>query len=125
MRLPGGEFRSTGVMSGAMDPATGQPLPYPGFELPGSAAAMDIEVQYTNLRGETQGPYTLRFDPDTALIAGQKDILERFWNSWVSFGGTGDRLAYFTHLISYRCALSSVRYGINKDEPDTARNRPL
>ncbi|WP_374628389.1 caspase domain-containing protein [Pannonibacter indicus] len=120
VRLPGGEFRSTGVMSGAMDPATGQPLPYPGFELPGSASAMEIEVQYTNLRGETQGPYTLHFDPDMALIAGQKDILERFWNSWISFGGGREQLAYFTHLISYRCALSGVRYGINKDEPDTA-----
>lgn len=30
----------------------------------------------------------------------------------------GQDLLYFTHLASYRCALSGIRYGVNGDAPD-------
>ncbi|WP_249138947.1 hypothetical protein [Actibacterium sp. MT2.3-13A] len=29
----------------------------------------------------------------------------------------GQDLLYFTHLASYRCALSDIRYGVNSDQP--------
>jgi len=29
----------------------------------------------------------------------------------------GQDLLYFTHLASYRCALSEIRYGVNSDQP--------
>ncbi|MCA1298129.1 caspase family protein [Stappia indica] len=119
IRLPDGEFRSTGFVSGALDPTTGQPVPYPAFELPGTASKTSIEVKYLDIRGETQGPFTLSFNPASALVAGQKDILERMSSAWLSYRDwDGKLLVYFTHLISYRCAISEVRYGIDSDTPD-------
>lgn len=118
--LPGEDFRSTGFVNGAVDPTTGQPIPYPSFELPGDASTTDIQVRYTDIRGESQGPFTINFDPNAALIAGQKDILERLSNGWISYRDyDGRRLVYFTHLISYRCAIDTVRYGLDTDTPDT------
>ena len=120
VRLPGGDFRSTGFVNGAVDPTTGQPIPYPSFELPGTAGDTDIDVKYTDIRGETQGPFTVNFRPGAALVAGQKDILERLSNAWVSYRDwNGKRLVYFTQLISYRCAIDTVLYGVDTDTPNT------
>ena len=118
--LPGEDFRSTGFMQGVTDPATGLPLPYPAFELPGNVAEkMTIQVKYTDVHGQEQGPFDIVFDPAGALVAGQKNILERFSTSWISYRDwNGKRLVYFTHLLSYRCAVKEIRYGIDRDEPD-------
>ncbi|PLX35815.1 MAG: hypothetical protein C0606_17090 [Hyphomicrobiales bacterium] len=111
---PGEEFRSTGFMQGYVDPQTGQPLAYPMFELPGNAEKMTIKVKYRDIRDEERGPYDVVFDPDMALVAGQKDILERLSSAWIAY--PDKKRAYFTHLISYRCAISEVRYGLGTDE---------
>ncbi|MDJ0612325.1 MAG: caspase family protein [Rhizobiaceae bacterium] len=119
VKMPGKEFRSTGFMQGALDPTTGQPIPVPFVELPGTAGKTDIEVQYTDIRGETQGPFSIAFDPALALVASQKNILEQFTNGWLSYRlWDGRQLVYFTHLISYRCAIDVVNYGVDKDSPD-------
>ena len=119
VRLPGGEFRSTGFIPGAVDTSTGQPIATPYLELPGNAEKADIEVQYKNIRGETQGPFKVRVDPNLLLISSQKNILEQFTNGWISYRlWEGKQLVYFTHLISYRCAIQTVEYGVDKDNPD-------
>ncbi|MEP0235821.1 caspase family protein [Roseibium sp.] len=121
VRLPGEDFRSTGFVNGALNPTTGQPIPYPGFELPGNAGPTDVEVQYTDVHGDVRGPFKIAFNPNAALIKSQKDILERLSNGWISYQDwDGKQLAYFTQLISYRCAIASVRYAVNSDQPDTA-----
>ena len=115
----GADFRSTGFLQGAIHPTTGKPIPYPTVELPGNTGPTTLQVRYRDIRGETQGPYEINFDPDTALIAGQKNILEQMSNSWVSYRKwNGKMLIYFTHLISYRCAIDSVEYGFDTDTPD-------
>lgn len=117
--LPGQDMRSTGFVSGAVDPSTGQPMPYPAFELPANAGDTTVRVSYRDVHGETQGPFEVRFTPATALVAGQKEILERLSSAWLSFRDwDGRRLAYFTHLISYRCAIAEVRYALDGDTPD-------
>ncbi|MTI44759.1 putative caspase-like protein [Roseibium hamelinense] len=119
VKLPNSDFKSTGFMANSMDPTTGKPIAYPMVELPGNAEAMDIMVKYTDIRGEEQGPFEIRFNPNLALIAGQKDILERMPNGWVSYRDfDGKRLVYFTHLISYRCAIDEVQYGLDTDTPN-------
>lgn len=119
VKLPGSEPRSTGFVSGAVDPSTGAPIPYPAFELPGTAGDTTIEVSYRNIHGEMQGPFPVRFTPGDALVAGQKDILERFTTGWLAFRDwDGRKLLYFTHLISYRCAIQQVRYALDSDTPD-------
>jgi hypothetical protein len=119
VRLPGKDFRSTGFMQGSIDPTTGQPIPMPFIELPGTAGKTDIEIKYTDIRGEMRGPFIVSFNPASSLIASQKSILEQFTNSWISYRlWEGKQLVYFTHLISYRCAIESINYGLNQDEPD-------
>ncbi len=119
VKLPAGEFKSTGFMQNSMDPTTGRPVAYPMIELPGNAEAMEIAVKYLDIRGVEQGPFNINFNPNTALIAGQKDILARMPNGWLSIQDfDGRRLVYFTHLISYRCAIDEVRYSFDTDAPD-------
>jgi hypothetical protein len=119
VRLPGEDERSTGFVNGAVDPTTGRPIPYPAFELPGNAGDTEIEVSYRDIRGERQGPFKVSFTPGDALVSGQKDILERLSTGWLSFRDwDGKRLVYFTHLISYRCAIEEVRYGLDTETPD-------
>ena len=118
VQLPGKDFRSTGFVNGAVNPQTGQPLPMPMFELPGNAGRTVIKVRYRDVRGQERGPFDLTFDPDLALVAGQKDILERLSTAWIAFPDS--KRAYFTHLISYRCAIDEVRYGIASDAPSKA-----
>jgi len=110
---------STGFLPGSMHPTTGKPIPYPMVELPGNAKAMRLYVTYLDVRGKEQGPFEVAFDPDMALVSGQKMILDRFSNSWISYRlWDGKQLAYFTHLISYRCALSRVEYGVDTNMPN-------
>lgn len=111
---------STGFMPGALHPQTGKPLPFPMIELPGHAKSMSLEVTYLDIRGEKQGPFTVNFDPDAALVSGQKAILDQFSTAWISYRlYDGKLLAYFTHLVSYRCAIDSVEYGIDSNVPST------
>ena len=122
--LPGEEFRSTGFLPNSVNPSTGKPIPMPMFELSGAAEKQTIRVRYADIRGEVQGPYDIVFDPVLALVAGQKQILEQFTTGWISYRHyNGKLLVYFSHLVSYRCSLASVRYGIDSETPD--REFPL
>lgn len=39
---------------------------------------------------------------------------------WVGIGtATGRDLLYFTHLLSWRCGVTDIRYGVNGAGPDT------
>ena len=119
VRLPGKDFQSTGFIQGAVDPTTGQPIATPFLELPGNIGKTDLEIKYMDIRGETQGPFAMLFDPNASLVASQKNILEQFTNGWISYRlWEGKQLVYFTHLISYRCALEAVSYGVDKENPD-------
>lgn len=109
------EFKSTGL-SETVNPATGFKMPNLYFPLKASVKRMKIEVKYTDIGNEARGPYELTFDPDAALYEGQKAALGMTRTSWVSFRDfDGKTLVYFTHLLSYRCALKEVAYGVDTD----------
>ncbi|MCP4185572.1 MAG: caspase family protein [Hyphomicrobiales bacterium] len=111
--------RSTGFLPGSMHPTTGKPIPFPMVELPGNAKATTFSISYLDVRGNEQGPFEVMFDPDLALVSGQKMILDRFSNGWISYRKwQGKQLAYFTHLVSYRCAISKVEYGVDTESPN-------
>lgn len=114
---PAGEFRATGLLQ-AIDPRTGRPMPNPGFELPPHQGVTEIALRYLDANGVASPVTTLPFDPRTALQQGMRDILERFSTSWLAFGtGQNSQLLYFTHLVSYRCAIEKVEIGYNGKPP--------
>lgn len=124
-RLGGeGAFTETGFLA-LNDQLTGKPMPNPSFVVPDRTAADVIAIKYLDLRGRETGPFEIRFDPQAALSEGNKQILDQFWTSWIAFDAGGNEgLVYFTHMLSYRCAIKEVRYSFNGAALDKAIDMP-
>jgi class 3 adenylate cyclase len=108
-----GEFQSTGFTQ-AIDQRTGKPAPLPTIELPPSQDRTTLYVRYDDATGRTAGPFAIPFDPQAALVASQRQVLERFPNSWVAFRPDMPNVLYYTHLISYRCAIERAEIGLDE-----------
>ena len=107
-----GDFRETGFID-TLDPRTRKRMPNPSIELSADAPAATIQVRYVDTNGDIQGPFPIRFDPEAALIRDQRKILDMTATSWLSFREFNGLLVYYTHLMSYRCAIREVRVGID------------
>jgi hypothetical protein len=118
-----GDFRETGFID-TLDPRTRKRMPNLSIELPGDAPAATIQVRYIDTSGEMQGPFPIRFDPEAALIRDQRKILDMTATSWLSFREFNGLLVYYTHLMSYRCAIREVRVGIDTTVPDKVLKMP-
>jgi uncharacterized caspase-like protein len=118
-----GNFRETGFMD-TLDPRTRKRMPNPSIELAADAPAATIQVRYVDTNGEVQGPFPIRFDPEAALIRDQRKILDMTSTSWLSFREFNGLLVYYTHLMSYRCAIREVRVGIDSTVPDKVLKMP-
>jgi Caspase domain len=119
----GGDFRETGFLD-TLDPRTRKRMPNPSIELAADAPAATIEVRYVDVSGNLQGPFPIRFDPEAALIHDQRKILDMTATSWLSFREFNGLLVYYTHLMSYRCAIREVRIGIDTAVPDQVLKMP-
>jgi hypothetical protein len=117
-----GDFRSTGTSS-AIDARTGRAVPMPSFELPPDQAPAPIYIVYEDATGRSAGPFIINFDPKVALPAGQRDLLDRTPNAWLSFHPERD-LVYFTSLVSNRCAIDRVVIGFDGGPLDTSLPLP-
>ena len=115
-----GTFRETGFLD-TLDQRTRKRVPNPSVELAADTPAATIEVRYVDASGNLQGPFPIRFDPEAALIHDQRKILDMTATSWLSFREFNGLLVYYTHLMSYRCAIREVRIGIDTTVP----NQPL
>jgi hypothetical protein len=71
-----------------------------------------------------QGPFPIKFDPEAALIHDQRKILDMTATSWLAFREFNGLLVYYTHLMSYRCAIREVRVGIDTSVPDKVLKMP-
>jgi uncharacterized caspase-like protein len=118
-----GDFRETGFLD-VLDARTRKRMPNPGIELPADAPAGTIQVRYIDASGEIQGPFPIKFDPEAALIKDQRKILDMTATSWLSFREFNGLLVYYTHLMSYRCAIREVRVGIDSAVPDKVLKMP-
>ncbi|RWX58315.1 methyl-accepting chemotaxis protein, partial [Mesorhizobium sp. M4B.F.Ca.ET.089.01.1.1] len=59
------------------------------------------------------------------LQQGDKQILDQFWTSWIAFDSGGNHgLVYFTQMLSYRCAIKEVHYGLDGAAPDKEIKMP-
>ncbi len=122
-RMGEGAFRETGFMD-ALDPRTRKRMPNPSIQLPADAPAGTIELRYIDAQGEMQGPFPIKFEPEAALIRDQRKILDMTATSWLSFREYNGLLVYYTHLMSYRCAIREVRIGIDSAVPDKVLKMP-
>jgi hypothetical protein len=111
-----GTFKPTGLLD-TLDQRTGQRMPNPSIPLPAKATATIIEVRYETADGGSVGPFPIRFDPDVALFREQKQILEQMPTNWVEFRDYNGTLIYFTTLVTYRCAIAELRYGLDDGKP--------
>jgi hypothetical protein len=118
-----GEFRETGFLD-TLDARTRKRMPNPAIELAGDAPAATIQLRYVDASGEMQGPFPIKFDPEAALIHDQRKILDMTVTSWLSFREFNGLLVYYTHLMSYRCAIREVRVGIDSAVPDKVLKMP-
>ena len=117
------EFRETGFID-TLDPRTRKRMPNPSIELAADAPAATIQVRYVDASGELQGPFPIKFDPEAALIRDQRKILDMTATSWLSFREFNGLLVYYTHLMSYRCAIREARIGIDTAVPDKVLKMP-
>lgn len=108
-----GPYTDTGFLQ-MNDPRTGKPMPNPTFALPDDTGANIIGIKYLDIRGQETGPFDIAFTPEASLQDQNKQILDQFWTSWIAFDASGNKgLVYFTHLMSYRCAIKEAKYGLN------------
>jgi len=119
----GGEFHETGFMD-TLDPRTRKRMPNPSIELAADAPAATIHLRYVDASGELQGPFPIKFDPEAALIHDQRKILDMTATSWLSFREFNGLLVYYTHLMSYRCAIREARFGVDSAVPDKVLKMP-
>jgi hypothetical protein len=118
-----GAFMETGFLD-TLDPRTRKRMPNPAIELSADAPASTIQMRYVDVNGEMQGPYSIRFEPEAALIRDQRKILDMTATSWLSFRQFNGLLVYYTHLMSYRCAIREVKVGIDSSVPDRVLKMP-
>jgi hypothetical protein len=118
-----GDFRETGFLD-TFDPRTRKRMPNPSIELAADAPAATIQLRYIDASGEMRGPFPIRFDPEAALLRDQRKILDMTATSWLSFREFNGLLVYYTHLMSYRCAIREVRIGIDSAVPDKVLKMP-
>ncbi|HLN09525.1 MAG TPA: caspase domain-containing protein [Xanthobacteraceae bacterium] len=117
------DFRETGFLD-TLDPRTRKRMPNPAIQLDADQAATTIYVRYVDASGTLAGPFPIRFDPDAALEREQRKILEMTAGSWLAFREFNGLLLYYTHLMSYRCAIRQVRIGLDSAVPDRAITLP-
>jgi hypothetical protein len=119
----GGDFRETGFLD-TLDSRTRKRMPNPSVELAADTPPATIEVRYVDVSGNMQGPFPIKFDPESALIRDQRKILDLTATSWLSFREFNGLLVYYTHLMSYRCAIREVKIGIDTAVPDQVLKMP-
>ena len=110
-----GAFTDAGALD-VLDQSTGVRMPKTTFEMPPDQGKTTIYVTWRDKRGEQADIAPINFDPSAALADEQKKILEQFWTSWIAFREWQGMTVYFTHLVTYRCAVREVRYGLG-DRP--------
>lgn len=112
-----GNFRETGHLN-TLDPRTRKRMPNPSIQLDADTPEGTIYVRYADARGDWAEPFPIKFDPAGALERSQREILEMTSGNWLSFREFNGLMVYYTHLVSYRCAIREVKIGIDSTVPD-------
>ena len=106
-------FKSTGTTNN-ISMMTGLPMANTSIRLPGAFwQRREFSVKYTDAKGREQGPFELAFDPRAEYLRFTKQVLNSV--DWITFRdmSQGERLAYFTTVLSYKPALREIRYSLD------------
>ncbi|MGB6389871.1 MAG: caspase family protein [Methyloceanibacter sp.] len=112
-----GDFTDAGLID-ALDPRTGTRMPKTSFEMAPDQGQTTLYVTWRDKRGEQAEIVPINFDPNAALVDEQKKILDQFWTSWIAFREWQGLTVYFTQLVTYRCAIGEVHYGLGDGPTD-------
>ncbi len=112
-----GNFKETGFLD-TLDPRTRKRMPNPSLQLDADTREGTIFVRYADIRGEWSEPFPIKFEPNAQLERGHRQILEMTSGNWLSFREFNGLMVYWSHLISYRCAIREVKIGIDSTVPD-------
>lgn len=112
-----GAFKETGFLD-QLDPRTRRRLANPNIQLDADTPATLLQIRAVDLSGRTLGPFPIAFDPDAELERNDRRMLEMTAGSWLSFREYNGLLLYYTHLVSYRCAIREVRIGLDSTMPN-------
>jgi hypothetical protein len=118
-----GDFRETGFID-ALDPRTRKRIPNSSIQMDADTPSQTLYVRYVDTNGDLKGPFPIRFDPEAALLRDQRKILDMTASSWLAFREFNGLMVYYTHLVSYRCAIRQVRIGIDTTVPDKVIQLP-
>lgn len=91
------------------------------FSLPASQEKTTIYVTWKDKRGEQSEIYPIPFDLDKELLNMERSLLERPDKKWVSLTTSreGTTTINFSSLITLRCAIKTVYYGLNDGPLDS------
>jgi hypothetical protein len=114
-----GPFKETGFLD-QLDPRTRRRLANPNIQLDVDTPSTQIQIRAVDLSGRALGPFPIAFDPDAELTRNDRRMLEMTAGSWLMFREYNGLLLYYTHLVSYRCAIRQVRIGLDSTMPNQA-----
>jgi hypothetical protein len=121
------DWIDTGVGS-YTDPRTGKPAANSNIELPEYQEPTTIHLKYINANGQEMGPFEFQFVTTSALVEEHKRIAEMTWTSWIAIqpnpGNPSQMLAYYTGLVSWRCAVAKAMYSIDSTALDQELKLP-
>ena len=112
-----GPYQETGFLD-VIDQRSGRRMPNPAFSLDADTAPGMLQVRYVDAAGVVVGPFSIPFEPRSALRQEQRRTIEMVAGSWLSFRDFNGVLLYYTALVSYRCAIKELRIGLDRTEPD-------
>jgi len=114
-----GDFVSTGHQP-FNNPQTGFPMVRMDVPLPDiKDGEHTMEVQYTDVNDQMNGPYATKFSLADALIAQAKQSLAMTSASWLSFRDYDGKVwLYFTGILTSRPAIQEIRYSVDNESLD-------
>ena len=110
-----GGFKSTGFAN-MTNPQTGLPMPSQTIMVASlSPGDHKLEVRYTDMADQINGPFTLKLNTTEAAVKSGKAMLDMSGPSWLSIQNGN---VYFTGVLVHRGILQSIRYSFDSESLD-------